>query len=888
MAQNRYWRPASAANLNYNNANNWSSTTPAITSPASPPTFLNGQTAIFDGVNVLGCNLNVATLGAGNVQIAAGYTGTITQTNTNLAFIVTGDITMAGGTITMRPDGLGNITAGGNYTQTGGTVNAVGGLQFDGNFTFDAPAVLNAGTSTVTFNGDNNGFPNRTININGGAAGTLTLYNVILDKANTGAQNLNIAGSDILTVQNDLILTNGSLGTGTGTVQVGRDLTIEPGFIGGLVDLVINGAGNSNVIVDAPFKIAGNGTFTVNKTNPASTVSFSTTLPSNDIILSTGALNGSYNITSGTVQFPDNDAATINYAALNISAGGTLSAPNNTLTIPGNIATTGTFTPNTGTVLLNGAAAQAISINGVLSAGTLNFYNLTLNNTSANGNIQLENLDIINVTNNFSVTDGRINVPGGGNTATLQVGGNLTTTTAAADATTTAVNLTFTGSNAQTVSLFAGTQSHFNGPVLFNKTGGDVTLASQFDLNQGGQTVTFTSGVVNTTATNVLSLGATTTVSGGNNSSYVNGFVRKTGNAAFTFPTGNAGFYAPIHMAGTTAFGGALPNNPTTGNAPTYQAQYIRSNPQVSFPNNAPQPTDGNIPATVLTLSQQEYYIFDFVSDIPGFPPTDYASANMPFLWMSYENLRSGGIAQPSSVAVIAWLTNRWENLSNGGLVNVGGIDYLRSNVRAFSAADNNPVYSFGTNNPLLNPLPVAWLDFTGRRSGSSVELAWKTASEKDNDKFTVERSADGKNFSALGTVAGNGSTDLTSQYTFSDKTPLSTIGVYRIKQTDLNGKFSYSKEIRVAGLDGSITGIRLYPNPAPTSATLYLENTTWRNQKVKVTIINALGAVVREEQISFSGDSRAKVNISGIQRGSYYMSTQVNGEKKVVPFIIQ
>ena len=577
-----------------------------------------------------------------------------------------------------------------------------------------------------------------------------------------------------------------------------------------------------------------------------------------------------------------------------------------TLNFTGNLTIQGDISVGNGAIV-NSTLLTTINNNtratSVATAGTgvINMQDLTVN-TGANAMV-LGASNNFNTANQFVVNglltlqSGAINSLGTGTSkGELRVGGNIV---GAAGFLASNANLKFIGSTNQSVTLAAGTQSNWNGNVFLAvdpapvDENGDplpiatVTLNSPFILDATGQSITFTQGVLNTTAVNYLGLGAGVTAIGASNASYVDGFVRKRGTEAFTFPTGDAGFYAPIHMAGNTGFTDPMPLNPG-GLAPNYAARYLRENPQVPFPNNAPQPTDGNAIPTVLTLSIQEYFIFDFVSDIPGFPPTDFASANMPYLWLSYENLRSGGIAQPTSVAVIAWLTNRWENLSNGGLSNVGGIDYLRMNTRAFSAADNNPVYSFGTNNPLLNPLPVAWLDFTGRRAGSSVELAWKTASEKDNDKFTVERSADGKNFSALGTVAGNGSTELASQYTFSDKAPLSTIGVYRIKQTDLNGKFSYSKEIRVAGLDGSITGIRLYPNPAPTSATLYLENATWRNQKVKVTIINALGAVVREEQISFSGDSRAKVNISGIQRGSYYMSTQVNGEKKVVPFIIQ
>lgn len=892
MAQNKFW-VAPGASGNWSTAANWSLTSGGAGGAGAPTA---AQNAVFDGGSTASCNMNTLAIFVNNITVNAAYTGTISQPAATSVLVTTGNVTIGGGTVSMP----GTLVFNGNFDQTGGTVsvgtsitstailgtstltggtfNIGGPIQFDGNLNITSPGVtINPGTSPVTFNGS----VNRTLNINGGAPGSVSFYDVILDKSNVGGQNLNIAGTDQLIVLHDLTLSNGSLGTGTGTVQVAGNLFIDNGFTGGLVDLILNGAGNSTVTVNAPFTTGGAGITTINKSNPAATVSFVTDLPSNIVDLSTVA-NSTFNVTSGTVNYPDNDAVNMIFNTFNIGSAGTYTASSNTTTFQGNLNIDGTFNANGGTVNLAAAAARTIAVQGAATNATVTFNNIILNNTSAAGNLNIQAGDQVVATGNVTITDGRFN---GG---TIQINGNLTTG-AASDATSAATALIFGGSGNSIVTLNAAATGNWNGPVTINKSGGNVTLASPFILDQNGQLITFTSGVLNTSATNYLHLiGNNVNWAGAGNSSYVDGFIRRTGTSAFTFPTGNSGFFAPLHIAGTTAFNGAMPNNPTTGNPPTYQAQYIRSNPQVPFPNTNNPPTDGNTPPTLLTLSQQEYYIFDFVSDVPGFPPTDYASANMPFLWMSYENLRSGGIAQPTSVAVVAWLTNRWENLSNGGLTNVGGIDYLRSNVRAFSAADNNPVFSFGTNNPILNPLPVEWLDFTGRKAGSTVELSWTTSSEKNNESFTVERSGNGTTFTAIGTVAGNGTTNLTSYYTFTDKAPLAGISVYRIKQTDDNGKYSYSPQIRISASGVALAGLRLYPNPVNASIPTYLENSSWRNQKVELSIISAIGTVVRKEQISFGGDSRAKINVSGLQKGTYFISTQVNGEKNVVPFVIQ
>ncbi|MBZ5857925.1 T9SS type A sorting domain-containing protein [Flavihumibacter profundi] len=893
MSQARYW-VAPGASGNWNASANWSLTSGGAGGAGVPSGALD---AIFDGGSSANCVLNSpAFISLRDFTINAGYTGTITQPLGSF-LLVNRDFNIAGGTITP----LGSVVITRNLTQSGGTFNSAasgstisgvtsisagtfnidGQLQFDGNVFISNPgATINPGTSAVTFNGSTS----TVININGTASGSVTFYDVILDKSNPGTQNFNVgtAVPDQIFVLNDLTLTNGSLGTGTGVVHVGRNLLVDNGFLGGLVDLVLDGSANSTVTVNAPFTTGGGGITTINKTNPAATVSFVTDLPSNTINFNT-LTNNTFNVTSGTVNYPDGDAVNLSYGTFNVGAAGTFVATSNTTTFQGNLNIDGAFNANGGTVNLQAAAARTLAVQGAATNASVSFNNIILDNTSAAGNFNIQAGDVLIATGNVTITDGRFN---GG---TLQVDGNLTTS-AASNATTAGTALVFGGSGNSIVTLDPAATGNWNGPITINKTGGGtVTLASPFVLDQNNQNITFTSGVVNTSATNYLHFnGNSITYSGASSASYVSGFVRRTGTTSFIYPTGDAGFFAPVNISGTTAFGGVMAFNPVTGLPPTYQVQYLRQNPQVPFPNTNNPPTDGNTPPTVLTLSQQEYFTVDFVSDVPGFPPTDYPT-NPPYIWFSYENLRSGGLTDVSSVIPVAWLTNRWGNLGpSGNTTTNAGITYLRTGIRAFSIADVNPVFTFGTNDPIANALPVKWLSFTGRAVNGAVELNWSTASEKNNEKFSIERSADGTNFSAIGTVNGNGTTDLTSYYNFTDNQPLSTNGYYRIKQTDLNGKFSYSGVIRISGSGSAFAGLKLYPNPVTTSVPLNIENANWSNQKVKVTIINAIGSVVRQEEISFGHDSRARINVSGLQKGSYFMSTQVNGEKQVSRFVIQ
>lgn len=94
-----------------------------------------------------------------------------------------------------------------------------------------------------------------------------------------------------------------------------------------------------------------------------------------------------------------------------------------------------------------------------------------------------------------------------------------------------------------------------------------------------------------------------------------------------------------------------------------------------------------------------------------------------------------------------------------------------------------------------LGALPIQLLAFSGKNWHNGNLLEWKTASEKDNDYFTVERSTDASSFEALNTIKGAGSTSQGMSYSYLDVQLPAMPGLlyYRLKQTDLGHTSSYS-----------------------------------------------------------------------------------------------
>jgi hypothetical protein len=112
-------------------------------------------------------------------------------------------------------------------------------------------------------------------------------------------------------------------------------------------------------------------------------------------------------------------------------------------------------------------------------------------------------------------------------------------------------------------------------------------------------------------------------------------------------------------------------------------------------------------------------------------------------------------------------------------------------------------------------PMPIVLLSFDGKPVQDAVELSWVTAAEINNDYFTIERSTNGKDFDIIAYKEGAGTTSQAQYYSLTDDQPLTGLAYYRLKQTDYNGDFEYSKVISIYSQDNSEKEIRIFPNPS-------------------------------------------------------------------------
>ena len=117
--------------------------------------------------------------------------------------------------------------------------------------------------------------------------------------------------------------------------------------------------------------------------------------------------------------------------------------------------------------------------------------------------------------------------------------------------------------------------------------------------------------------------------------------------------------------------------------------------------------------------------------------------------------------------------------------------------------------------------LPVKFTSFTAKQVNNQINLNWSTASENNSLEFIVERSEDGLDFSAIGTVKAAGNSSASLIYNYRDLYPVNGTAYYRLKQVDLNNEFIYSatKSFNLNLQNQEIVSV--FPNPASSYLTI-------------------------------------------------------------------
>ncbi|MBI4946792.1 MAG: T9SS type A sorting domain-containing protein [Bacteroidetes bacterium] len=196
---------------------------------------------------------------------------------------------------------------------------------------------------------------------------------------------------------------------------------------------------------------------------------------------------------------------------------------------------------------------------------------------------------------------------------------------------------------------------------------------------------------------------------------------------------------------------------------------------------------------------------------------------------------------------------NKWiqvGTLWNSGSNTTASICIVNENTAGWGNDFGLDDISFRACDVCFRPLPVELMSFTAACSKGTAKLNWSTASETNNDYFSIERSADGITYEAIGKVKGAGNSSMTTKYTFTDNAPPDGTSYYRLKQTDYNGSYTYSQ---LASYNKANCSLSVYPNPF--DKTIYVNSGTGTPVNALFRIVNVLGQEVCARNIIIPGD---------------------------------
>jgi hypothetical protein len=178
-------------------------------------------------------------------------------------------------------------------------------------------------------------------------------------------------------------------------------------------------------------------------------------------------------------------------------------------------------------------------------------------------------------------------------------------------------------------------------------------------------------------------------------------------------------------------------------------------------------------------------------------------------------------------------------------------------------------------------PLPVTLTSFTATLRAETVLVQWTTAAELNNQEFVLERSADGRQYQALQTVAGRGTVLTASTYTTTDSQPLPGLSYYRLRQVDLDGTRRYSPAASVRRTAATISA---YPNPTPDALTLDLR--ALPAGPCTVRLLNLPGQLVLAQALA--GGQAQPLSLAALPAGTYLLEVSSPAQGRSVQRIVK
>jgi len=220
-----------------------------------------------------------------------------------------------------------------------------------------------------------------------------------------------------------------------------------------------------------------------------------------------------------------------------------------------------------------------------------------------------------------------------------------------------------------------------------------------------------------------------------------------------------------------------------------------------------------------------------------------------------------------------------------GNDIGNNGLGIIVDHINAFRPQDAG--YDMGAfeipNSILSSPLPIELLSFEAKCEERKAQISWSTASEINNDYFSLERSFDGINWLNIARIEGAGFSSQTLNYSFSDYLPdelFADIKYYRLFQTDYDGKTKYIGMVAINCEESNATSTECFSvvnNPVSLNSggILFLHLNNCFAGKTRISLTNPAGQLVFDREADIH-DKNTTIDIclpGWIAEGAYLLS---------------
>lgn len=167
---------------------------------------------------------------------------------------------------------------------------------------------------------------------------------------------------------------------------------------------------------------------------------------------------------------------------------------------------------------------------------------------------------------------------------------------------------------------------------------------------------------------------------------------------------------------------------------------------------------------------------------------------------------------------------------------------------------------------------PITLINFTAYYNNKNANIIkWQTTQELNSKNFEIQKSYSSQNFNTLKIMVAAGNSNTLLNYNYTDNNILFKPTFYRLKSTDLDGQFTYSKIVVVNPIKSIFEISNIYPNPA--NDHLIIEFNSIVSSPITMIITDILGRVVQKNILYPAvGFNKTELHVSSLSKGKYYL----------------